>query len=102
MYTALTVESLLLVTTVPGWRRCCCSTATRATCHWRQAAYFLCRTPKVTLGNASLLILAATITAFTTEAVVVLLAPLFGLLLLHNTRPMIDQVRDEFTDHNRL
>lgn len=63
----------------------------------RLAAYFLARTPKVTLGNVGLLILAALVTAFATEAVTVLLASASGLMLLHNCRALIDQVREEFT-----
>ncbi|MGH3278137.1 MAG: hypothetical protein ACRDNW_03275 [Trebonia sp.] len=63
----------------------------------RLAAYFLGRTPLATLGNAGLLIAAAIVTAYGTEALTVLLASAFGLLLLHNCRAMIDQVRNEFT-----
>lgn len=63
----------------------------------RLAAYFLGRTPLVTLGNAGLLIAAAIVTAFATEAVTALLASAFGLVLLNNCRAMIDQVREKFT-----
>lgn len=63
----------------------------------RLAAYFLGRTPLATLGNAGLLIVAAIVTAYGTEALTVLLATAFCLLLLHNCRTMINQVRSEFT-----
>lgn len=63
----------------------------------RLAAYFLGRTPLVTLGNAGLLVAAAVVTAFGTEAVMALLASLFGLLLLYNCRAMIAEVREDFT-----
>jgi hypothetical protein len=63
----------------------------------RLAGYYLGRTPKVTLANACLLIVAAGLTAVATEAVLTLLASVFGLVLLRNCRAMIDAVRREFT-----
>lgn len=63
----------------------------------RLAAYFLARTPLVTLGNAGLLTGAAIVTAFATEAATALLASVFCLVLLNNCRTMIDQVRTDFT-----
>jgi hypothetical protein len=63
----------------------------------RLAAYFLGRTPKVTLGSAGLLVLAAVVTAFATEAALALLASAFGLMLLSNSRQLIDQVQEDFT-----
>lgn len=63
----------------------------------RLAAYFLIRTPRVTLGNAGLLIAAGAVTAAATEAVPIVLASALGLLLLLNSGPMIDQVEADFT-----
>jgi hypothetical protein len=63
----------------------------------RLAAYFLGRTPKVTLANVCLLIVAAVVTAYATEAMLVLLASAFCLVLLHNCRSLIDRVREDFT-----
>jgi hypothetical protein len=63
----------------------------------RLAAYFLLRTPMATLGNASLLLVLAVVTAVTSEVVPVLLAAAVGLGLLYNCRTMIDQVRSDFT-----
>lgn len=63
----------------------------------RLAAYFLIRTPRVTLGNAGLLIAAGAVTAAATEAVPIVLASALGLLLLLNSRTMIDQVEANFT-----
>jgi hypothetical protein len=63
----------------------------------RLAAYFLVRTPKVTLGNASLLLATAGVTVVATEAVPILLAPVLGVVLLHNCRMMVEQVRTDFT-----
>lgn len=63
----------------------------------RLAAYFLIRTPRVTLGNAGLLIAAGAVTAAATEAVPIVLASALGLLLLLNSAAMIDQVEADFT-----
>ncbi len=63
----------------------------------RLAAYFLFRSPKATLGNASLLIVAAAVTVFATEAVVALLGSVFAASLLYNSRPMIAEVTERFT-----
>lgn len=63
----------------------------------RLAAYFLGRTPLVTLGNAGVLLGAALITAYGTEALTALLVSAFGLLLLNSGRAMIEQVRNDFT-----
>lgn len=63
----------------------------------RLAAYFLGRTPLVTLGNAGVLLGAAIVTAYGTEALTALLAAAFGLLLLGSSRPMTEQVRKDFT-----
>jgi hypothetical protein len=63
----------------------------------RLAAYFLARTLRVTIGNLGLLILAAVVTAFATEATMALLASAFCLLLLNNSQTMIGQVREDFT-----
>jgi hypothetical protein len=63
----------------------------------RLAAYFLGRTPLVTLGNAGVLLGAALVTAYGTEAMTALLASAFGLLLLNSSRTMIEHVRKDFT-----
>ncbi|MEO3747677.1 DUF624 domain-containing protein [Plantactinospora sp. B5E13] len=63
----------------------------------RLAGYFLGRTPGVTLGNAGVLLAAAAITLFSSEAVLVLLGSVLVLALLGTARPMIDKVREEFT-----
>jgi hypothetical protein len=63
----------------------------------RLAAYFLGRTPLVTLGTAGVLVGAALVTAFATEAATALLASAFLLMLLHNCRAMIEAVRKDFT-----
>jgi hypothetical protein len=63
----------------------------------RLAAYFLGRTPLVTLGNAGVLLGAALITAYGTEALTALLVSAFGLLLLSSGRGMIEHVRRDFT-----
>jgi hypothetical protein len=63
----------------------------------RLAAYFVGRMPKVALGNVSLLILAVGVTIVATEAALILLASVLGLVLLGNCRAMIEQVREEFT-----
>lgn len=63
----------------------------------RLAAYFLGRTPLVTLGNAGVLLAAAILTAYGTEALTALLGTAFGLLLLGSSGPMIGQVRKDFT-----
>lgn len=63
----------------------------------RLAAYFLGRTPLVTLGNAGVLLGAAILTAYGTEALTALLITTLGLLLLGTSRAMIEQVRRDFT-----
>ncbi|MGH3262585.1 MAG: hypothetical protein ACRDNS_11360 [Trebonia sp.] len=63
----------------------------------RLAAYFLGRTPLVTLGNVGILLGAALITAYGTEALAALLVSVLGLLLLNSSRAMTERVRKEFT-----
>lgn len=63
----------------------------------RLALHFLGRTPAVTLGNAGVLLAAAGITVFTSEAVLALAGSLLILALLGTSRPMIDKIRTEFT-----
>lgn len=63
----------------------------------RLAAYFLFRTPRVTLGVLCLLIVAAGLTVVATEAALALLASVFAAFLLLIARPMIDEVRERFT-----
>ena len=63
----------------------------------RLAAYYLARTPGVTLGNAGLLIAASLITAAASEAVLALLGSAFAAALLRTSRPMVGEVQEEFT-----
>lgn len=63
----------------------------------RLAAYFLVRTKGVTVGNAGLVLVAAGVTVFTSEAVLALLGSVLAIVLLKTCRPMIDQIRKEFT-----
>jgi hypothetical protein len=62
----------------------------------RLAAYFLVRTPGGWLGNAGLLILAAGVTALSSEAVLTLLGSAFCAAMLRTSRPMVAVVRAEF------
>ncbi|MCM1936701.1 hypothetical protein NC239_00620 [Streptomyces sp. G3] len=63
----------------------------------RLAAYFLPRHGRATLGAASLLLLAAALTALLTEALPALLAAPLLLSLLHSSRTVIAETREEFT-----
>jgi hypothetical protein len=63
----------------------------------RLAGYFLGRTKRVVLGNAGLLVVAAGITYFTSEAVLALLGSVLAAGVLVTCRPMIALVRAEFT-----
>lgn len=63
----------------------------------RLAAYFLTRSPRATLANACLLIVAAGITLLGSEAVLALLASALAALLLVNSKPVITEVRERFT-----
>ncbi|GIH05950.1 hypothetical protein Rhe02_40170 [Rhizocola hellebori] len=64
----------------------------------RLALYFLGRAKGVTLGNVCLLVVAAGITALTSEVVVVLLGSVLALLLLRSSHPMITEIQKEFTE----
>jgi hypothetical protein len=63
----------------------------------RLAAYFLGRRPGVTLGNAGLLVAAAGVTYYSSEAVLALLGSVLTAVLLQTGRPMISQIHAEFT-----
>lgn len=63
----------------------------------RLATWFLGRTPLVTLGNAGVLLAAALITAYGTEALTALLVSALSLLLLGSSHKMIENVRRDFT-----
>jgi hypothetical protein len=63
----------------------------------RLAVYFLARTPGVTLGNLGLLIVAAGVTAYWSDAVLALLSSVLVLAVLGTSRPMIVKVQNEFT-----
>jgi hypothetical protein len=63
----------------------------------RLAAYFLLRHWRVTLGAASLIVLAAGLTLLVTEALPFLLASLLLLSLLHTSRPVIAETEENFT-----
>jgi uncharacterized membrane protein YesL len=62
----------------------------------RLAGYFLVRTPGATLGNAGLLILAAAVTVFASEAVLALLGSLFAAALLRTSGPMLPKIEERF------
>ncbi|HEU5111362.1 MAG TPA: hypothetical protein VFT95_22705 [Micromonosporaceae bacterium] len=62
----------------------------------RLAAYFLVRTPGVTLGTAGLVIAAGAVVLLSSEAVLALLGSLLAAALLRTARPMTDAVREEF------
>ncbi|MFF4590717.1 hypothetical protein [Streptomyces sp. NPDC001388] len=63
----------------------------------RLAAYFLVRHGRTTLAAASLLVLAAGLTALLTEALPALLAAPLLLSLLHAGRPVIAETQEDFT-----
>jgi hypothetical protein len=63
----------------------------------RLAASFLGRTPGVTLGNACLRVVAAGVTAVSSEAVLALLGSVFAAALLRTCRPMIAEIRRDLT-----
>jgi hypothetical protein len=63
----------------------------------RLAVYFLVRTPLVFVGNAGVLVAAAAITVFTSEAVLALFGALLALVLVRTCQPMITMVREQFT-----
>ena len=62
----------------------------------RLAAYFLVRTPKVTLGNAGLATLAAGVVLFWSEAVLALVAVVFVAALLRTARPLRAEIEARF------
>jgi hypothetical protein len=63
----------------------------------RLAVYFLSRTKGATLANLCLLIVAAALTAYASEVVVILVGSVLALTLLYNSRQMISDIRREFT-----
>ena len=63
----------------------------------RLAGYFLVRHGRATLAAASLLLLAAGLTALLTEALPALLAAPLLLSLLHSSRPVIAETQEDFT-----
>jgi len=66
----------------------------------RTSPAWRCRTsrkPGVTLGNGCLLVAAAGVTAISSEAVLALLGSVLAAALLVTCRPMIAEVRREFT-----
>lgn len=63
----------------------------------RLAAYFLVRTPGVTVANACLLIAAAGVVVISSEALLALFSSVLALLLLRGSRPMVALIRAEFT-----
>lgn len=62
----------------------------------RLSLYYLAAKPLVTLGAVSWLVLATAIVAFTTDAVLVVLAPFFAAFALANARPMLADIRTRF------
>lgn len=63
----------------------------------RLAWYFVARTPLVTLGAASLVIVMAAVVVFASEAALALLGSLFTLMLLQTYRPLLARVEEDFT-----
>ena len=63
----------------------------------RLSAYFLVRTPGVTVGVACLLFVAAGVAVLLSEVVLGLLAPVFLLWLVRTSEPMLARIRAEFT-----
>jgi hypothetical protein len=63
----------------------------------RLAAYFLVRRPGVILGNAGLLVIAAGVTYLATEAALALVGSILAAMLLQTCRPMIAEIREDFT-----
>jgi uncharacterized membrane protein YesL len=63
----------------------------------RLAVYFLVRRPAVAIGNAGLILLAVLVTAFWSEVVLVLLGSVLAAAFLRTCRPMIVEIRAEFT-----
>ncbi|MEU0243942.1 hypothetical protein ABZ192_06350 [Streptomyces sp. NPDC006235] len=63
----------------------------------RLAGYFLFRHGRATLAAASLLVLAAAMTALLTEALPALLAAPLLLSLLHGSRTVITETQEDFT-----
>ncbi|MFB9239892.1 DUF624 domain-containing protein [Plantactinospora siamensis] len=63
----------------------------------RLALYFLVRAPRVTLGVAAVLVVAAGIAATASIAVLAVFGSLLGLALLWASGPLIDAVTKEFT-----
>lgn len=63
----------------------------------RLAAYFLFSAPRVALGNACLLVVAAGVTLVATEAALALLGSVFAGALLLNSRPVVAEVTERFT-----
>ncbi|MCG5217671.1 hypothetical protein [Streptosporangium sp. KLBMP 9127] len=64
----------------------------------RLASYFLVRSPRVAVGNACLLVVAAGVTVVASEAVLAVLAFAFAAALLRNCRPMIAEIQEKFTE----
>ncbi|WP_436535735.1 hypothetical protein [Actinoplanes sp. HUAS TT8] len=62
----------------------------------RLAAYFLVRTPKVTLGVAALAVLAGAVVVLWSEAVLALVAVVFAAALLRTARPLRDEIEERF------
>jgi hypothetical protein len=63
----------------------------------RLASYFLVRSPRATLGNGCLLIVATGVTVVASEAVLALLAFAFAAALVRNCRPVIAEIQERFT-----
>jgi hypothetical protein len=57
----------------------------------------MARKPLVSLGNAGVLLGAGLLARLTTDAVVIVVAAGFILVLVHTSRPMIDLVTAEYT-----
>lgn len=62
----------------------------------RLATWFLGRTPMATIGNLGVLLIAAVVTAYGTEALAALLVSVFSMLLLSSSAKTIALVRRDF------
>lgn len=63
----------------------------------RLAAYFLVRSPRATAGNLCVLAAAVAVVAAGAQVLPALLASLVAATVLFNCRPMIAEIREEFT-----
>jgi len=87
--TALWVSNALVITSLFAFR---------ARDVARLSVYFVIRRGGVTLANLCILVVAVALTALTSELITLMVGVFFVAALLQSCRPMIDQVRREFTE----